>query len=151
LEGKENPEGKRLNRRLELTFVSFDPPGFDFTLERPVVSELMAIDGAKALDQQTTGLAFKVEAAVTRQILTNDALAMFGEMRIETQPGSGSYSYLVGYFTQFDKALQLRKELEGLGFSEAHVVAFINGIRVSKAEAVGLLKKYPDIAPFIKG
>lgn len=151
LDGRENLEGKRLNRRVETTFASFDPPGFDFSLERPAVSELMATGGIKTLDQQTAGLAFKVEAAVTRQILTNDALAMFGEMMIETQPGSGSYRYTVGYFTQFDKAVQLRKELEGLGFSEANVVAFINGIRVSKAEAVGLLKKYPDIAPFIKG
>ncbi len=150
INGVENLEAKRLNRRVEMTFTALDPLRFDFRLERPIVSELIAVDGVKSLDQQSSGLAFKVEATVARQILTNDALAMFSEMMIETQPGSGSYRYTVGYFNQFEKAAQLSKELQGLGFTEARVVAFINGIRVSKAEAVGLLKKYPDIASFIK-
>ena len=151
LDGAENLEGKRLNKRVELTFTALDPLAFDVRMERPPVSELMATEGAKRLDQQTQGLAFKVEAVVTRQILTSDALAMFDDMVIESQPGTGAYHYTVGYFKQYDKALSLRKELQGLGFTEARVLAYINGIQVSKAEAVGLMKKYPDIAGFIKG
>jgi outer membrane protein OmpA-like peptidoglycan-associated protein/tetratricopeptide (TPR) repeat protein len=152
VEGAPNPAAPQLNRRIELTLTALEPiPLLDLRVERPVVSELMAVPGARRLDEATTGLFYKVEAATTRQILTNDALAMFGDLMIETQPGAGSYRYTAGLFRQFGEAAQLRKDLQNQGFVEAVVVAYINGVRVSRAEAVGLLKKYPDLAAYIRG
>jgi hypothetical protein len=83
--------------------------------------------------------------------MTNDALAMFSDLMIETQPGSGAYRYSAGVLKQHNEAVQLRKELQSQGFAEAAVVAYINGIRITKAEAVALLKKYPDLAGYVRG
>ena len=44
----------------------------------------------------------------------------------------------------------LRRELRGQGFDDANVVAYVNGVRISRAEATGLLKKYPDLASYVK-
>jgi outer membrane protein OmpA-like peptidoglycan-associated protein len=152
VEGSPNLAAPRLNRRIELTLTALEPiPLLDLRVERPVVSELMAAPGARRLDEATNGLFYKVEAAATRQILTNDALAMFGDLMIETQPGAGSYRYTAGLFKQFGEAAQLRKDLQNQGFMDATVVAYINGVRVPRAEAVGLLKKYPDLAAYIRG
>ncbi len=151
LNGTENPAGAKLNSRAEITFTSLDPLSFDFILERPLVSSIMAANGLEQWEQKSKGLSFKVEATVARQILTNDALAMFSDIMIESQPGTGAYQYTVGYFDNYKNAAQLSSEMQGLGFPEARVIAFINGIRISKAEAVGLLKKYPDLGAFIKG
>lgn len=152
LDAAPNPVGARLNRRVELGFaLPADPLPFGFRLERPAISELMYVSGMKHFDALATGLSYRVEVATTRQILTNDALSMFGDMLIESQPGSGLYRYTAGWFTQHDKAVQLRKDLIQQGFDEATVVAFLNGIRISKAEAVGLLKKYPDLTAYIRG
>ncbi len=152
LDAAPNPIGARMNRRVEVGFALPGAPlPFGFRLERPEVSELMAASGMKYFDAHDTGLSYRVEVATTRQILTNDALSMFGDMMIESQPGSGSYRYTAGWFAQHDKAVQLRKDLQQQGFAEATVVAYLYGIRISKAEAVGLLKKFPDLTAYIRG
>jgi outer membrane protein OmpA-like peptidoglycan-associated protein/tetratricopeptide (TPR) repeat protein len=147
-----NPAAAALNRRIEISFAAVgEKLPMEITVQRPEVSELMAAPGAKFFDENSKGVSFRVEIATTRQILTNDALAMFSDLMIESQPGTGSYRYTAGLFKQHDKAVQLKKDLQKQGFAEATVVAFIDGVRISKAEAVGLLKKYPDLAAYIKG
>ena len=120
------------------------------TVERPVISELMAAPGAQRLEEQTNGLSYRVEAAVTRQVLTNDIISMFSDLAIETQPGTGSYRYTAGVFKQYNEAALLRKDLVNQGFTESKIIAYVNGIRLPKADAVALLKKYPDLAGFIR-
>ncbi len=100
--------------------------------------------------ERFAGLCFKVEAVTTRQILTNDAIGMFNDLMIESQPGAGSYRYTAGWFRKFSEAAALRRELQAQGFTDAIVAAYVDGVRVSRAEAVGLLKKYPELAAFVK-
>lgn len=151
LDAVPNPAAPMLNRRIELTLTAMEPLPLRLRVERPFVSEIMVAPGAKRLDEATAGLSYKVEAAATRQILTNDVLAMFGDLMIETQPGAGAYRYTAGIFKQHNEAAQLHKEIQSQGFAEAQVVAYLNGIRISKAEAVALLKKYPDLAAYVRG
>lgn len=147
-----NPAAAAMNRRIEISLVAIgEKLPVEVSVQRPEVSELMAAPGAKFFDENIRGVSFRVEVATTRQILTNDALAMFSDLMIETQPGAGSYRYTAGLFKQFDKAVQLRNDLQKQGFAEATAIACIEGIRIPKAEAVGLLKKYPDLAPYIRG
>lgn len=147
-----SPEGQRLNRRVEISLnnLAGDLP-LQTLVERPQVSAGMALNGAARFDQWAAGLSYKVEVAVTRQLFNNDALSMFGDGMIESQPGAGAYRYTAGYFQQFNEAARLRKNLQAQGFNEAVVIAYLNGIRLPKAEAVGLLKKWPDLAFFIRG
>ncbi len=152
LDASPNPIGAHVNRRVEFGFaLPADALPFKFRLERPAVSELMAVSGIQYFDAYNTGVSYRVEVATTRQILASDVLSMFGDMMIESQPGSGVYKYTAGMFSQYDKAAQLRKDLMQQGFTEATIVAFLNGIRISKAEAVGMLKKFPDLTAYIRG
>lgn len=146
-----NPVGQRLNRRIEITLASTNTPlPLEITLQPQPIPDEMVIRGAVDAGQRFMGLTFKVEAVVTRQILINDAIGMFNDLMIESQPGAGSYRYTVGWFRTFSDAVALRRELQSQGFADASVTAYVNGIRVSRAEAVGLLKKYPDLTAFIK-
>jgi outer membrane protein OmpA-like peptidoglycan-associated protein/tetratricopeptide (TPR) repeat protein len=152
IEATPNPQAAKMNRRIEISLATLgEKLPVEVTVPRPEVSDLMAAPGAKFFDENTKGLFFRVEVATTRQILTNDALAMFSDLMIESQPATGSYRYSAGLLKQHDKAVQLKKDLQKQGFEEATVVAYIDGIRVSKAEAVGLLKKYPDLAAYVRG
>jgi len=147
-----NPAAAAMNRRIEISLAALgEKLPVEVTIQRPEVSELMAAPGAKFFDENSKGVSFRVEIATTRQILTNDVLAMFSDVMIESQPGTGSYRYTAGLLKQHEQAVQLKKDLQKQGFAEATVVAYIDGIRISKAEAVGLLKKYPDLAPYIRG
>lgn len=151
LDAVQNPAAPGINRRIEMTLTSIDPLPLQIRVERPFVSEIMAAAGTQRLDESTAGLSYKVEAAATRQILTTDALAMFSDLMIETQPGAGVYRYTAGIFKGYQEAAQLRKEIQAQGFAEAYVVAYLHGIRISKAAAVALLKKYPDLAGYVRG
>lgn len=151
LDAAPNPAAPGLNRRVEISLTSIEPLPFKYRVERSFVSELMAASGAARLDETATGLSYKVDVATTRQIMTNDAIAMFGDLMIETRPGTGAYQYTAGLFKRFAEAAQMRKELQAQGFAEAAVVAYLNGIRISKAEAIALMKKYPDLAGYVKG
>lgn len=146
-----DPEGRRLNRRIEIR-IGDAAGSLPVALPlRPEVSPEIATNGGIRFDQQFSGLSYKVESVVARQLLNNDALAMFGDVVIESQPGSGAFRYMVGFLPKYAEAAQLCKELQGQGFSTAVVVAYLHGLRLSKAEAVSLLKKYPDLAGYIRG
>lgn len=152
IEATPNPTAAKMNRRIEVSFVAVgEKLPMDVQLQRPELSELMAAPGAKYFDERSKGVSFRVDVATTRQILASDVLGMFNDILIESQPSTGLYRYTAGLFRQHDKAVELKKEFEKQGFANAAVAAYVEGIRISKAEAVGLLKKYPDLAAYIKG
>jgi hypothetical protein len=152
LDATSNPAGRHLNRRVELTLAWADNRApVSVAPERPSVSPLMAAGGAARFDTLTQGLSYKIEVATTRQILNNDVLSMYADLMIESQPGSGAFRYTSGLVSQYQDALRLKQELQHQDFADAVVVAYINGVRISRAEAVGLIQKYPDLVAYVKG
>jgi hypothetical protein len=134
---------------VEITPVSTEALTFPFQLLRPQLPD--PAPGISRLDEQSKGLVFRVEAAVTRQILANDAIAMFSDVVIETQPRAGTYRYMAGCVTKFAEAVALKKELTDAGFADARINAYVNNRPITKAEAVGLMKKYPDLLGYVRG
>jgi outer membrane protein OmpA-like peptidoglycan-associated protein len=151
-DGAPNATAQSLNRRVELApvLISGEMP-IQFRLDRPLVNDVMAAAGTTRLDDQSKGLLFRVEMAVARQVITTDALGLFNDILIESEPGSGEYRYVGGAERSHVSASQLRKEMVSAGFPNATVAAYINGARVSRAEAIGLVKKYPELAAYIRG
>ena len=78
-------------------------------------------------------------------------MSMFSDIIIETKPGSGNYQYSSGLLERYDQALQLRAELLRQGFTEASILPYINGIPINKAEAISLIRKYPELAGYVRG
>ncbi len=152
LNGSINTIGQTLNKRIEIAPVvmSGNLP-MDFKLERPVVNELMAAGGTGRLDEQYNGLIYRVEMAVARQVLTSDALGLFTDLLIESDYGVGEYHYLAGAERTLAAIGTIKKDVIAAGFTTASIVAYINGVRINRAEAVGLIKKYPDLAAYIRG
>jgi outer membrane protein OmpA-like peptidoglycan-associated protein len=150
--GTDNAVGRTLNRRIEIVpaTMSGELP-MQFTLERPVVSELMAAAGTQRLDEQSKGLLYRVEMATTRQVLTSDALGLFTDVLIESKQGSGEYRYMAGAERTMAAIETVKKDVIAAGFGTATIVAYVNGTRLERAEAVGLVKKYPDLAKYIRG
>lgn len=147
--GAPDPAAPRINRRVEITPVSTEPLAFPFQLLRPQLPD--PAPGISRLDEQSKGLVFRVEAAVTRQILTNDAIAMFSDLIIESQPKAGTYRYMAGCVTGFAEAKALKKELTDAGFTDARISAYVNNRPVNKSEAVALMKKYPELVGYVRG
>lgn len=151
LDALPNPLGQRLNRRIEITLASaLAPLPLEVTVQRQIVPEDMAIRGLPPTETRFAGLTYKVEAVSARQIVTSDALGMYADLMIESEPESGSYRYSVGLYRTFTDAAAQRRELQAQGFTDTTIAAYIDGVRISRAEAAGLMKKYPDLSAFIK-
>lgn len=151
INGTTSTDGQMLNRRIEITpaLISETLP-LQFRLERPLVRDEMAAAGTTRLDEHNKGLLFRVELSVSRQVITSDALGLFSDLLIESEPGTGEYRYLSGAERTFANAVNLKKEVIAAGFPGATVVAYLNGVRLPKAEAIGLIKKHPDLANYIR-
>jgi outer membrane protein OmpA-like peptidoglycan-associated protein/tetratricopeptide (TPR) repeat protein len=151
LDAVPNPLGQRLNRRIEVSFASVERTlALEQTIQRQIVPEDMAIRSIEPVETRFAGLAYRVEAVTARQILANDALGMFSDLMIESEPESGSYRYSAGLYRTFAEAVAQRRALQAQGFPDASISAYIDGLRISRAEAIGLQKKFPDLAAFIK-
>ena len=150
-DGRPSEAGQRLNRRVELSLRHVqEEPAVKIKLERPLIAEYMATPGTARYDELSKGLSYRVEVATTRQLLNTDALSMFSDLLIESQMGSGLYQYSSGWMRQYKEAAQLRAELLKQEFGDAKIVAYLNGLRISKPEAIALLKKYPDLMEFVR-
>ncbi len=88
---------------------------------------------------------------LARQVLTSDALGLFSDVLIESNQGSGEYRYMAGAERTMTAINTIKKDVIAAGFTSATVVAYVNGTRLTRAEAVGLVKKYPDLAGYIRG
>lgn len=146
------PAGSLLNRRAEMRLAA---PGENLPgsarLERRPVPEAAAGAGARRYDELSDGLSFCVTFVTSRQIFQSDVLDALEDVQIESVPGTGAYIYSAGWFRKYGDAGKLVKELHGAGFTDAAVVAMVDSVRISKAEAVRFVKKFPELAIYIKG
>jgi outer membrane protein OmpA-like peptidoglycan-associated protein len=148
---EENKVGIQLNKRVELSFSSLQPTiPIEVELKQPLIAESMFVESSDRYQELLEGLSYKVEVSSTKQIYNNDILSMFDDVLIESVATSGTYQYTAGIFKTYQKAIILRAELLKQGFTDAFITANINGIRISRVEAGSLVKKYPDLTPFLK-
>lgn len=81
------------------------------------------------------GLVFKVQIGAFRNPISPDKFSGMKPITAETT-AQGVTRYTAGLFTKFATADQVKTEIRGLGYKDAFVVAFLNGKRISMAEAL---------------
>ena len=86
------------------------------------------------------GLVFRVQIGAFKNQLANDAFKGLSPLNGETV-GNGYIRYTAGNFVKFENASAVKNDLRNLGYSDAFVVAYFNGKRVTVAEAIALLNK----------
>jgi len=145
------PAGAVFNRRVELRIVAPGEtlPG-SVLLERRPTPEAVTSGREREFDAWMSGLAYGVRFAETRQILESSALDLLDIVQIESVPGAGAYAYLAGWKKTYAEAARLADELRRAGFTDAKVAPILDGIPIGKAEAVRFVKKYPDLAGYIR-
>lgn len=89
------------------------------------------------------GIIFKVQVGAFRNAISPEVFKGFAPLMGETSP-NGITRYTAGFFKLFDNANNARKEINGMGYPDAFVVAFCNGKRISVSEAQRLVKEGKD-------
>jgi len=83
---------------------------------------------------------FRVQFLISKTRLSPNAPELKGLSDVEWYRHSGMYKYTYGHEKNPELALKLVKQLKDKGFSDAFVVAFLNGERIAIDEARKLLK-----------
>jgi hypothetical protein len=81
--------------------------------------------------KEKTGLYFKVQLGAYNQYRAKG----LGKSEIETEMVENQIKYVLGYFTKINKAEEFRDELKKLGLSDAWVVCYKDGKRISQEAA----------------
>ncbi|MBD3637210.1 MAG: hypothetical protein HUJ25_07665, partial [Crocinitomicaceae bacterium] len=100
------------------------------TVEEPIYNEEKTIP----VDQKTSGLVYKVQVGAFRKQLPQDHFKEFAPISGQ-RLDNGITRYMVGYFTRENTANQARSKIRGIGYSDAFVVAYCNGQRITIDEA----------------
>jgi len=85
-------------------------------------------------------LVFRVQVGAFKNKLPNDAFKGLSPLNGETA-GNGYTRYTAGNFKKVENANAVKNDLRSLGYSDAFVVVFFNGKRISLNEALTMMEK----------
>ncbi len=103
---------------------------------RKTTSAVYSRDNPIPVDaKQPEGLVYKVQVGAFRNALPPEHFDKFAPISGQVLD-NGVTRYMVGYFTNFVPANDAKTEIHGIGgYDDAFVVAYLNGVRISIAEA----------------
>ena len=81
------------------------------------------------------GLVFKVQIGAFKQPLPNNTFKGLTPVIAQTTP-SGYLRYMAGNFEKYDNANAVKNDLKNLGYNDAFVVAYYNGVRINLTEGL---------------
>lgn len=86
------------------------------------------------------GLVFRVQIGAFKTTLPNNAFKGLSPLNGETT-NSGYIRYTAGNFNKIETANAVKNDLRSLGYSDAFVVVYFNGKRITLAEALAQMEK----------
>ena len=105
--------------------------------DQPVYSDLKPIPMNPELP---VGLIFQVQVGAFRNKIPQDLFGEFAPIMGE-KLDNGITRYRAGVFTQYRSALEAKTKIRARGYSDAFVVAYINGERLTGAQAQDILRQ----------
>ncbi len=146
---QQSPVYIKLNHRLEIGLHNFeDEPVITHLENIPVPANLLDPKGGKFIGLRH-GMYYSVQIASVSQILQNQSLETVDEMFIELDNGQGNYRYMAGMISTFKESEDKLNEMIALGFTDAFIVPYLDGIRLTRTEIPGLTTEYPDLLLYL--
>ncbi|MEM9919055.1 MAG: OmpA family protein [Bacteroidota bacterium] len=148
-EGGPNEQGARFNRRIDLTFFNTEGQPLQINIRMPDVSQFEDYRGIY-YKQLIKGLSYKVQVAALEQRYNSEVFSTFPDPMIDKHASKNLYKYSLGLYKTFASASQLQMELVRQGIPDAYVVPFLNGLRISKEDARGMVADFPDLLNYLR-
>ncbi len=148
--GSNNLVYLKLNHRIEIGIHDFESEPVITHLENiPVPDHLLDPRGAKFLAYRH-GMYYGVQIASIPQILQNTSLETVEEMFIEVDHASGNYMYMAGIQPTYAEAADMLAHMKSLGFYDAAIIPYLDGIRLKQDEIPGIATEYPDLLNYLE-
>ena len=146
-----SPVQQKLNQRLEINLHHFENEPVIIHIEDIQVPEnIKDPKGTKFLALRSQ-LYYSIQLVSISQILQNQDLESVGEMFIEVDNSQGNYLYMAGMLPTYKEAEKTLANMMGMGFPDAKIIPYVNGIRVPTSSISELAKQYPDLLFYLNG
>jgi outer membrane protein OmpA-like peptidoglycan-associated protein len=144
-----SPVYLKLNNRIEISLHDYEDEPVITHLENIPVPENLQDPLGRKFTTYRHQLYYSVQIASISQILQNQALESIGEVFIDVDNTQGRYRYLVGMNLSYTVAEELKNALINLGFTDAFIVPYFDGRRLSREEIPGYTAQYPDLLLYL--
>ncbi len=148
-DGSRNPLGQVLNRRIDVKLTNTAGTPVRVEESEPMISPILADKKYGQFKSMISGLSYKVQIITTRTPFEADVMLEYPDTMLEQDLPSSSFKVTVGLHKRFEDATRLRNEIAGKGFSEAFVVPYLDGVRMSAAQADLYKDSFPDLHNYL--
>ena len=101
-----------------------------------ITTNAYSVDKPIPIDEKIQeGLVFKVQIGAFKQPLPNGTFKGLKPVIAQSTP-SGYIRYMAGNFEKYESANAIKNDLKNLGYNDAFVVAYFNGVRVNLNDGV---------------
>lgn len=139
------PVYQKLNQRMEIDLHHYENEPVLINIENiQVANDLLDPRWVKFASLRNQ-LFYSVQIASITQILQNQAIESVEELFIEVDNAQGNYLYMAGVLPTYKDAEKTMAAMIDLGFPDARIVPYINGLRITPASAPDFTKQYPDL------
>ncbi len=140
-----SPVFMKLNHRMEIGLHYYESEPVITHLENIPVPENLHDPRGDKFSFLRHDLYYSIQIASVHQILQNPSLDSLDEMFIEVDNSQGNYMYMSGMLLSFQEADGRLKDMISIGFPDAFIVPYIDGLRIKKEDVPGLAPQYPDL------
>ncbi len=95
----------------------------------------------KPVEKPKDELLFMIQLAVSKEQLSTDAKNFKGIEGVQEWQIGDVYKYTFGSETDYDKAVEIQREVRSKGYKDAFLIAMHNGKRISLQQAFEIIKK----------
>ncbi len=146
-----SPIYQKLNQRLEITPHDFENEAVIIDIEKIKVPDNLQDPKGLKFSSIRHKLYYSVQIASIPQILQNQAIESAEELFIEVDNTQGNYLYMAGMLPTFKEAEKTMSTMIDLGFTDARIIPYLDGIRIPAASIPDLAKQYPDLLFYLAG
>ena len=145
-EGGEYQYAERFNSRIEFAFSNYDSDYLTVTRSAPNIPDHTA-DFKHELYTTITehSITYKIQIAVVSQMYRGMALDLFNDAAVEKNDETGLYNYTIGLYDSFNDAISVKRDMDRLGITDAKVISYYDGKRLSEDQLVYYINEFPDL------
>lgn len=147
----QSPLYEKLNQRLEITPHAYESEPVQLHVERIKAPEDLRDPHGIKFTELRHGLYYSVQIASITQILQNQEIDGIEEMFIEVDNRQGNYLYMAGMFPSFKESQDMLAQMRSIGFHDAKIIPYLDGIRIDENQLHDLAEQYPDLLFYLTG
>jgi len=149
--GNPNLLGQRFNNRIDLLVSNTLGTPVRVVLVDAVISPVIQDNQYENYRARIKGISYKVQVMASSNEVFDTALASYPDALVENSMIFNLNKVTVGLHKKFVTANALKMQLQANDFSEAYVVPYLDGVRLSRAYVEYYQDEFPDLKQFLVG